>query len=195
MTLFEHKDRIVKDLIKPLFKTAGFSVSGTTYVKKEKDFLKVFNIQSSGFNLVDNVSFYLNMGILFPVWFEIRKEQFPKHPKEYDCQFRIRPDSLLGRNQSYHLTPTTDIREFELLVMSDIENHILPFFEKYSTLDDCMSLSNDFPRSPTDCSPFIALTMIKDGLVEKGDEILDQYLAKAPPWWKQELWEFRQKLD
>jgi hypothetical protein len=195
MTLFEKRDKIIKEIIKPPFKASGFGISGTTFKKQEKDFLKIFNVQSSGFNLDDSVSFYLNLGLLFPIWFEIRNEIIARSIKEYDCQFRIRTDSLTGRNQIYELTPETNFEEFEILIRNDIEKHILPFFDKYSNLDDCKNLHKDFPSSWTGCRPLIALTMIKNGEVKKGDELLNEFLSTASENWKFELTNFRNKLQ
>ncbi|RZJ97395.1 MAG: DUF4304 domain-containing protein, partial [Flavobacterium sp.] len=134
MTLFEHRDKIFKEIFKPAFKMKGFSISGTTFKKQEESFSKIFNFQSSGFNLDDSVSFYLNIGLLFPIWFDIRNESPPKSAKIYDCQFRIRTDSVTGRNQMYSLTSNTNFEEFESLIKSDLEKYILPFFDKYSSL-------------------------------------------------------------
>lgn len=195
MSLLEHRDRILKNIFKPAFKTSGFSVSGTTFKKQENGFIKIFNIQSSGFNVEDHVSFYLNIGLLFPIGFEIKNEQHPKNPKGYDCQFNIRSDSLTGRNQTYELTSKTNIQELENLLLSDIQKEILPFYERYSTIEDCIMLNNEFPNSWTDCRPFIGLTMIKNGNIERGDQILNEFLPTTSEDWKQEIIEFRKTLN
>jgi hypothetical protein len=195
MTLFEHRDRIISEILKPAFKSAGFKVSGMTFRKAEKDFMKIFNIQSSGFNLEDSVSFYLNIGILFPIRFELREESQPKAPKEYDCQFRIRSNSLTGRNQWYEIKPHTNIDDLENLIRSDLKDFVLPFFERYVEIEDCLKLNVDVPDSWTDCQPYIGLTMIKKGNVEQGNKILNEFIPRATQHWGQELEQFRKKLN
>jgi uncharacterized protein DUF4304 len=195
MTIFEYRDKITKEILKPAFKEKGFRISGTTFQKNEEKFIKIFNIQSSGYNLEDNVSFYLNIGILFPIWFELRGEELPKNPKEYDCQFRIRTDSLTGRNQCYKIKPDTNIDNLENIIRTDLRNYILPFFDRYIELEDCLNLTNDFPDSWTDCRPFIALTMIKYGDPEKGNKILDEFIPTTSESWGQELDKFRKKVE
>lgn len=189
MTLFEKRDKIIKEILKPLFKECGFSVSGTTFVKKEKDFWKIFNIQSSSFNSDGNVSFYLNIGFLFPIGFDLRGQMLPTMPKEYDCQFQIRANSLTGRNQSYDINDNT-----ERLVSNDIKEYVLPFFNRYKYLLDCLKLKEDLPQSWTECRPYIGLTLIKNGEIQQGNEIIDSYIPTTSEDWAKEIDSFRQKL-
>ena len=56
-------------------------------------------------------------------------------------------------------------------------------------------LINEFPNSWTDCRPFIGLTMIKNGNIERGDQILNEFLPTTSEDWKQEIIEFRKTLN
>ncbi len=189
MTLFEKRDNIIKDLFKPRFKEAGFNVSGTTFIKKEKEFWKIFNIQSSSFNSEDSVSFYLNIGFLFPIGFELRNQKLPIKPKEYDCQFHIRSNYLTGRNQSYDINDS-----IEKLLSNDISDFILPFFNRYNLIQDCLKLNVEVPESWTDCRPYIGLTLIKNGEIEKGNKIINSFIPTTSKVWADEVDNFRHSL-
>ncbi|MGC4103308.1 DUF4304 domain-containing protein [Ferruginibacter sp.] len=189
MTALEKRDKIIKDLFKPAFKQAGFTVSGTTFTKKEKDFWKIFNIQSSTNNSEYSVGVYLNIGFLFPVGFELREERLPLKPKEYDCQFRIRTDALIGRNQDYNINDDT-----EKLLADDLQKYILPFFDRYKHITDCLELKKDVPTSWTDCRPYIGLTLIKNGETEKGNEIINSFILQTTNTWANEIDNYRQEL-
>lgn len=194
MTLFEQRDRIVKEIIKPAFKNNGFTGSGTTFKKVEKDFIKIFNIQSSGFNFEDNLAFFLNIGLLFPIWYEIQGEKLPQNPKEYDCQFRIRSNSLTGNNEIYRLTPEVNFQTFDKLIKDELNEFILPFYSQLKSLEDCLKVNDEFLNNPTDMTPYIALTMIKNGDIQNGNNLLDSYLLRAHQDWKNSLIEYRNKL-
>lgn len=189
MTPLEQRDKIIKDIFKPKFKEAGFSISGTTFVKKEKDFWKIFNIQSSAFNFENSVSFYLNIGFLFPISFELRNQKLPTKPKAYDCQFHIRANSLTGRNQSYKINDKT-----ETLLIGDINDFILPFFNRYNFLIDCLKLNEELPESWTDCRPYVGLTLIQNGEIEKGNQIIDSFIPTTSEIWGNEVDMYRNKL-
>jgi hypothetical protein len=189
MALLEKRDNLIKHLFKPKFKEVGFNVSGTTFIKKEKDFWKLFNIQSSAFNSDENVSIYLNIGFLFPVGFELKSQKVPLKPIEYDCQFTIRTNLLTGRNQWYEIDDNS-----ENLLSKDLNNYILPFFNRYNVLLDCLNLSIDVPKSHTDCRPYIGLTLLKKGELERGNEIIDAFIPTTAEHWAQAVDKFRHKL-
>jgi hypothetical protein len=195
MTLFERRDKIVREIFKPAFKNEGFSISGTTFIKNEKDFVKVFNIQSSGFNLGQNVSFYLNMGIFFPVMYEMNGYEIPKNIKEYNCQIRFRTNSLTLRNQAYDLTPDTNFEELESLLKSDIENYIFPVFKKLKVVSDCITLVSELDGFFADCRPYVGLTFIKNNALEKGNKLVDEFIADCKnSGWAQTINDYRQRL-
>jgi|GEM_PF-5213871 len=176
MNPYDQRVRIIKEVIKPYFKRINFGVSGTTFLRSEKDLIQVFNIQSSAWNDETSVSFYLNIGIYFPIWNELSGIKHPNHLKEYDCQYRIRTDALTGRNQCYDIHKETDIEEFESLIRGDVSNYILPFFEKFRDIESCLQLPEPFLK--TDLRPYIGLTLIKNGKSELGNKILDEYLSE-----------------
>jgi hypothetical protein len=131
----------------------------------------------------------LNIGFLFPISFELRGQILPTKPKEYDCQFRIRSNTLTGRNQSYYINDNT-----ESLVSSDITEYILPFFNRYNFLVDFYRFKDDLPKSWTDSQPYIGLTLIKNGEIQHGNEIINSFIPTTSATWANEVDQFRQTL-
>jgi len=195
MTLFAERDQLITEVIKPILKRGGFKVVGNNFRKNEKDFIKVFNIQSSACNQDDNVSFYLNIGFLFPVLYELIDQQIPKVPKEYDCTFRIRTESLTGRNQSYRILPDTDLGYFQKLLINDLTDSVIPFFERYKEIEDCLKLRNEFDDQFASVDPYVGLTLIKNGRYNEGSEILDRYISTTHEGYAETLKHYREKLE
>ena len=176
-TLYEKRDTILKDIIKPYFKEAGFKISGLTFNKVEDGFIKVFNFQNSGFNLEDNVSFYLNIGIFFP---QVFSETVPKKIKTYECHFNLRSDSLTGANQSYDINPATDFNKLKQTIQTDLTRYIIPFYKSLGSLDDCLA---NIPKVQNplliNCTPLIGLAFASQGLLDKAKEVLNKYLQES----------------
>lgn len=189
-SLYEKRNAILKDIIKPYFKEAGFKISGLTFNKVENGFIKVFNFQNSGFNLEDNVSFYLNIGIFFP---QVFSETVPKNIKTYECHFNLRSDSLTGANQSYNITPATDFNKLKQTIQTDLTRYIIPFYKSLQSLDDCLA---NLPkiRNPLliNCTPFIGLAFADQGLLDKAKDILNKYLQESIV---NENWKLQIKLE
>ncbi len=194
MTLLEHKARIIKEIFKPLFKMNGFNISGLTFVKNETGFSKLFNIQSSSFNSLESVSFYLNIGFLFPIAYEIKEINKPKKLYTSDCQFQMRSDDIIHRNQWYELKIDTNIPEFEKLLLADLTNHIIPFFDKYHNIEDLIKLSELKTNSFSNHLPYVAFQLIKNGNLELGNQIIDDYISKTSEYYGNELNTYRNKL-
>jgi hypothetical protein len=194
MTPLDHRDRIIKEIIKPAFKEAGFSTSGNTFLKKEQDFIKLFNIQSSSFNLAHHAAFYLNIGILFPIGFELLNEKTPSKPKITDCTISIRTVSLTGRNQVYEINAYTPVSSIENLIKTDIKEYVVPFFDRFVSIIDFLPFSYGIDQVIEDYRHFVGLTLIKIGEIEAGNKIIDEYIQTASPNWRIELDTFRRKL-
>ena len=179
MTLLEKKENIIREVIKPAFKKAGFTTSAATFQKQEEDFIKIFNVQSSGTNGSDIARFYFNIGIVFPMTFEFWfKRPMPDRPKEYQCQARMRSEDLTGRDPWYELNNETNYESYSEFVRSDIENFIIPFFEELKSLDDCLSLYKKFSEKVADFTVDVGLTFATRGELHKAEIILSEYINK-----------------
>lgn len=65
MTEKEKKNKIVKEVIKPLIKSAGYKCSGTTFYRECQECYVVINLQSSQFNNEEiGFKFWFNIGVL-----------------------------------------------------------------------------------------------------------------------------------
>lgn len=188
-TLYEKRDIILKEIIKPCFKEAGFKISGTTFSKAEDCFIKVFNLQNSSFNLEDNVSFYLNIGIFYP---NVFREINPKNIKTYECHFQIRSDSLTGANQSYDITPATDFDKLKHLTHSDISRFVIPFYKSLQSLDDCLAILPKIGSHLMNSAAFIGLAFANQGRLDKAKDVLNKYLEEATT---NENWKLKIKLE
>jgi len=189
-TLYEKRDTILKDIIKPYFKEAGFKILGATFNKPEDGFIKVCNFQNSGFNSEDHVSFYLNIGIFFP---NVFNEKILKNIKPYECQFSLRTDLLTGANQSYDFTLLTDFNKLKYTIQTDLTQYIIPFYRSLQSLDDCLAILPKIQKPLlTDCTPFIGLAFASQGQLDKAKEVLNKYLQEPIA---NEKWKLKIKLE
>jgi len=193
MNAIEFKEHLIKDVFKPGFKKAGFKVSGTHFTKEEEGFVKVFNVQSSQFSLNWQTGFYLNIGLFFPLAYAFRYKEYtenemkiPEKPKESDCQFRFRSDLITKGLKSYNIDKNTNQAAFKEIVIKDIEESILPFYNSIKSLDDCLYKEKDFPLASGTTTAFVALTFASLGKNDKAGQILKTYLENEniPDKWR-----------
>jgi len=196
MNAIEFKDHLIKDVLKPGFKKAGFKVSGTHFTKEEEGFVKVFNVQSSQFSLNWQTGFYLNIGLFFPLAYAFRYNEytenemkFPEKPKESDCQFRFRSGLITKGLKSYNIDKNTNQAAFKEIVIKDIEESILPFYNSIKSLDDCLYKEIDFPLASGTTTAFVALTFATLGKQDKAKQVLITYLANEniPDKWRSKI--------
>ena len=145
------------------------------------------------FNLDDHVAFYLNIGLLFPIAYELEGEQLPKNPKEYDCQFRIRTNTLTGRNQAYDIYPHTNMDGLRNLIESDVRDVVIPFFNRYETIEDCLLFAEECPNA-TPVQPHIGLTLIKKGNIALGNKIIDDFVPTTHEKWANKIEAYKRKI-
>ena len=196
MDAIEFKEHLIKDVLKPGFKKAGFKISGTHFTKEEEGFVKVFNVQSSQFSLNWQTGFYLNIGLFFPLAYAFRYNEnteneikIPEKPKESDCQFRFRSDEITKGLKSYNIDKHTDHAEFAEIIIRDIEESILPFYNSIKSLDDCLYKEKDFPLAFGTTTAFVALTFASLGKKDKAGQILKAYLdnENIPDKWRYKI--------
>jgi hypothetical protein len=174
-------NNIIKKIVKPAFKIAGFQIDGNTFRKEEKGFIKIFNVQNSQFNTSLSAAFYLNAGLYFPLTYGWRYNwPVPTRPKEYDCQFRFRTDALTGRHCSYCVDGDTDEKQFEQMVKFEVDD-VVKWFASINNLDDCLNAQSQiYPPSQT-CTYDVALTYAGLGEFAKADEVFiaftNQYMS------------------
>jgi len=141
--LQKNLDEIIRDVISPILKQQGFKKSGRNYYKGVQHFGLCFNVQTSRHNNENEVEFTFNTGVIFP---EVYKHFYPEmslssFPKEYECVQRTRIGQLLGKPDLwYRLKRGQSIHDISLIVKRDIENYVVPYFEKFTSDDDILHM-------------------------------------------------------
>jgi hypothetical protein len=189
MNAKEVQQNIVKEDIKPHFKAQQFKVSGLTFYKQEKDFIKVFNIQSSAWNFQDDVRSTFNIGFFLPDTYEFwLQKPIPRNIKEYDCIFSIRPGTIINSGQSeywYKINQDTNVEELRKDIRSHLIDYIFPFYNRYNSLIDLLNLTQIDNLSGNSIQVHIGLIVGKQGNAQSARELINSYLdlVKFPEDW------------
>jgi hypothetical protein len=184
MNTKEIKEEIIKELIKPIFKENGFKTSGTTFLKQEEGFVKVFNIQSSKWNHKECVSFTFNIGIFLPMSYElIRPLPLPKNIKESDCQFKMRISDLLKKEDDWYEVKTgvdiDNLKIEKIEIYQDIKK-TLEFYNNRNTVEALAELPDLYPFCGLNEIAIvdIALTLYSLDKNPLGEQLLKKYYEK-----------------
>ena len=175
MTSKETVGQLVKNVVKPAFEAAGFTIDGNTFWKEEVGFVKIFNIQNSHFNNALSASFDINVGLFFPLTYGWRFDwPLPEKPKIEHCQFGFRASALTGRHQSYLVSGETAIKQLEALVESEVAD-ITQWFASIVKLEDCLAAHKQvYPLGQT-CTYDVALTYAELGDFAKANEVFQVF--------------------
>ncbi|MBJ6142697.1 DUF4304 domain-containing protein [Hymenobacter sp. BT559] len=158
MTPKDSVNQLIKTIVKPAFKIAGFRIDGNTFRKEENGFVKLFNVQYSQFNTYLSAAFYLNAGLYFPLTYGWRYNwPPPSRVKESDCQFRFRTGDLTGRHRAYNVDENTDANQLAQAVKEEIDASI-QWFASIKELGDCISAQKQIHSLGQTCTYDVALT-------------------------------------
>lgn len=145
MTSKEKKDMVIKEVIKPGLKNAGYQSAGQTYYSMSKDFCLAVRIQSSRFNSVaTGCAFWLNIAA-FPK--EVQKETLKEgcfgEIREAvllpDCGFLHPYRSSMGYQiDGYrdYKPQDMDVEEIKKRISEDLSQYILPKLQEIETFSD-----------------------------------------------------------
>ena len=171
-------NQLIKTVVKPAFKIAGFRTDGNTFIKEENGFVKIFNVQHSQFNSSLSAAFYLNAGLYFPLTYGWRYNwPLPSRVKESDCQFRFRTDNLTGRHRSYDVDEGTDGKQIEQVVKSELDA-VIHWFTSIKELRDCISAQKQVHSPSQTCTYDVALTYAELGNSAEADEIFKVFMIQ-----------------
>ncbi|GAB3571866.1 DUF4304 domain-containing protein [Hymenobacter daeguensis] len=175
MTPKESVSQLIKNVVKPAFKSAGFRIDGNTFRKEENGLVKVFNIQNSQFNTAYSAAFYFNAGLHFPLTYGWRYSwPLPARPMESDCQYRFRTDALTGHYRAYNIEEGTDLNQFGKLVKFEIDA-VIQWFASIVKLEDCLVAQKQvYPPGQT-CTYDVALTYAELGDFTKANEVFQVF--------------------
>lgn len=194
MNLLEERDKILKEIIKPALKQAGFKTSGNNFMKEEDGFIQVFSLENISWNTQDQVSFNLYVGIIFPIIEKIRNRPISKVPSSSACHFCVTTNQLNNSLRLFDIYKNTDIEEFRKYTSKVINDYVIPFFAKYSKIENCIELSTLYESYRYDIKPFIGLTLIAKGDIETGSKLMENINPTYIESFKKQMLEHRDYL-
>ena len=155
MTEKEKKTKIVKEVIKPLIKLAGYKCSGTTFYRERQECYIIINLQSSQFNNEEiGFDFWFNIGVLDKKEVvdinDVKKSYGGNSPTREEA---FLPDNGLlhpYRSNGYSIGGTkngqrivTDYDNAATRISDDISQYILPRLDLVQNLEDWDRLMED----------------------------------------------------
>jgi hypothetical protein len=170
MSSINERQKIVKEILKPAFKQAGFKKIGNSFIREEDGYTKVFYLENSSWNEKDWVDFSLYVGIFFPIVEQVRNRPIHKFPGTH---FEIDTNQLTNANRKLIISPDTDIEELRSYISDLIENNVVPFFNSYSDIKDCIDLPKKYVSNKYDVRPFIGLALLEHGHIEAGKKLME----------------------
>ncbi len=127
--LFNERDKIIKNVLKPIFKNAWFKISWNTFRRETKDLYQRLTIQNSSWNHSESVSFYINIDSESKYLYQFTWKELPiKEPT-----WNFRAQEIIWW-QSYRLDYNSTFEEFSKKIEEDMNLLIKKYFE-LSSLD------------------------------------------------------------
>ncbi|WP_165497015.1 DUF4304 domain-containing protein [Rhodococcus sp. ABRD24] len=87
-------DGVERDHVRPFLKELGFRKRALVFTRVRDGLTDVLSLQRSSGNSGGNVRFYVNCGVYSAEFAAVIGETVVERPREVDCQFRCRLDSL-----------------------------------------------------------------------------------------------------
>ena len=123
--------------IHPFLKSKGFSRQGQTSFKWVGKNCEVVNFQANRYNTREDCKFTVNLGVFNRRIFQFETEYkpVPENPKEYDCHWRERLNSLLPDRppEWWAINKDTQLSVLGYGIRSGLEVHALPVIDRYVT--------------------------------------------------------------
>ena len=137
------KRAFIFDKIADSLKDDDFKRRGNHFFKRNGAIGYCLNIQNDKWNNREIIRFTLTVGIYTDsFWLEHYDSKHtrivPSFPKEYDCAIRERIGNLLPvhTDKWYCITSNTDVMKLWEEIEHDLEEYVIPFFDKYNTKSD-----------------------------------------------------------
>ncbi len=120
---------IINQVVKPIMKSAGFKKKTLNFYKNENGLVYLINIQKSHGNTSQELGFYINCCIHSNNIEEVLKEETITQPKEYECHFRKRIESISNNaSEKFVIKHDTDLSVLKKQITLSI-NDVLSYFE------------------------------------------------------------------
>lgn len=130
MELRERLKLLIRNTIHPMLKERGFRKRNHHFYRPLEEVGWIFQVQSSKYNTRDFLQFTLNMGIYVPQWARLTGQTVSDFPKEYQSLWRER----VRGDHWYELTPGTELAALRREIARDLQEQVIPFFERLSGL-------------------------------------------------------------
>lgn len=143
---------IIKDSIHTILKPLGFKKKGLNFYRDLSEIGHFIQIQKSQSSTSNEIKFTINIAI-FEAKFYLAcyGKELPAYPTEPECLVGKRiSDFLKENNHWFFINENTNTEELTLTLQQYLLKDILPFFEKYSCLDNLKSglLNKDLQVHP-----------------------------------------------
>ncbi len=150
MNAKEFQTKIIKEIIKPLFKEYGYGTKGNNFFKKQNNIVKAISIQNFSWNTKEDLEFCFVFGFYF---FKNVNDEIPQNISAHKSDFNlIREPSFLpecrvkGKYRErfqYHIDLNTNYDEFLDLLIKDFKDYIFPKFEAINNINNCVEYFKD----------------------------------------------------
>ncbi|MFD1187025.1 DUF4304 domain-containing protein, partial [Pontibacter rugosus] len=178
-------DVVCKGIVIPFFKDLGFRRKMLHFSRQVNDITQCFNVQKSQWNSYnDSITFIFNFGFYNAEISSIvaDKKIDLEFPKTYDCFVQNRLGTFShNRDHWYTLSQNIDATITAEKIKSDLEKHLKPMFENYTSLENLKLLINkDEEYFTSTLSPYylIAFYMLTNQ-VDKGRLAIKEHYKMA----------------
>ena len=133
-------DKIIKEGFHEILKPLGFKKKGNNFYIARQDLGQIINIQKSSFYSKEHIRFTINTGLFLPEYWQglyyNEGKEVPVFPTEPECLIRNRIGALKKQHDTwYDVKEHTDEGKLILEMRLNIENYILPYFERINSKD------------------------------------------------------------
>lgn len=178
-------DEILKETIVPFFREFGFKRKSQNFYRQTNDIGQCFNVQRSQWNSYHNsVTFTFNLGFFSQEIFGIvsEKGETIEFPKTTDCFIQSRlGDYSHGRDHWYTLKKNIRKEDVKIQIEKDLDNHLKPLFEKYTSLEALKSLVDKDAKNvgPVWAPYYLIAFYMTTGQTEKGIKAIRENYSNA----------------
>ena len=112
---------VVRNHLKPVLTTRGFTSSGPTFKRRVGEATQVVNVERSSRNGALAARFYINGSVYLPALDAVIGEPVIEDPDEPSCHVRLRPnDADPGVRREYDVTLDTDAESLGAEIARDV---------------------------------------------------------------------------
>ncbi len=130
-------DKIIKELIETILKENGFKKKGLNFYRMTDDTQQILNVQKSRGNSSDDITFYINCGILINDLLDEKRQL--KTESESDINKRIRDISDKIDLDGMTLNSSIDFKTLFDDISSAIEKDVIPWFNNLTETEKAVS--------------------------------------------------------